>query len=367
MGRLLKGAVALLVVLAVAAAGAWWFWVERDAAVAPQAAAQQQGGQMPPTPVETVEVRTSTVTDEVAVAGALRSNESVDISTEIPGVIGTIHFEEGQPVEQGTLLFELDASIWQAELDEAEARLALSQRNYERAVQLLERRVGTVATRDEAVAELETARAEAGLARARLEKTEIRAPFSGVLGLRKVSVGEYVAPGQELVNLENMRPIKVDFQIAERYLRRLRSGQPVEVVVDSLPEQTFQGKVMAIDPKVDPESRSIAVRAEVPNPDRVLRPGQFARVRLIVDRRDDALVIPEQALVPQGDDNFVFKVLDGPEGRTAVMTKVVVGRRMAGDAEITDGLQPGDVVVTGGHQKIRDGAPVQPVDASTVS
>jgi membrane fusion protein (multidrug efflux system) len=133
--------------------------------------------------------------------------------------------------------------------------------------------------------------------------------------------------------------------------------------VDSLPGRSFTGKVAAIDPKVDPESRSVAVRARVPNDDRVLRPGQFARVRLIVDRREQAIVIPEQALVPQGDAYFVFKVVDGK----AVLTQVEIGQRQAGRAEITKGLVAGDIVVTGGQQKIRDGAPVQPVDAKQVS
>jgi len=357
-----RGGLALLLVLLVAGAGAWWWWTQQEAAVAPSAAAQQ-GGARPPTPVETSAVETRPVTDEVVVAGALRSNESVDVSSEIAGLVSQIHFEEGEPVEANALLFELDESIWQAELDEAEARLALSESNYQRASQLLERRVGTVANRDEARAELDTARAAVGLAKARLEKTQIHAPFAGVLGLRQVSVGEYVAPGQPLVNLESLQPIKVDFQVAERYLPRLQTGQEIEVTVDSLPGRSFTGKVAAIDPKVDPESRSVAVRARVPNDDRVLRPGQFARVRLIVDRREQAIVIPEQALVPQGDAYFVFKVVDGK----AVLTQVEIGQRQAGRAEITKGLVAGDIVVTGGQQKIRDGAPVQPVDAKQVS
>jgi membrane fusion protein (multidrug efflux system) len=353
---------ALTLVLLVAGVGAWWLWAGRDGAVAPSASAQQSTVK-PPTPVETVAAEIMALTDEVVVAGALRSNESVNVSTEIAGVVSAIHFEEGEPVEQGALLFELDASIWQAELDEADAHLSLSQSNDERARQLLDRRVGTVAHRDEAKAELDMAKAAAGLARARLDKTQIRAPFSGELGLRKVSIGEYVTPGQELVNLENLQPIKVDFRIAERYLSKLRTGQQVEIGVDSLPGRSFSGEVTAIDPRVDPESRSVAVRAQTPNQDKALHPGQFARVRLIVDRRDAAIVIPEQALVPQGEQFFVYKVIDGK----AVMSKVSIGQRQAGQAEITEGLAEGDVVVTGGHQKIRDGAPVQPVDASQVS
>jgi membrane fusion protein (multidrug efflux system) len=357
--RKLLGGVALALVL-LAGAGAWW---RSEQATVVLAAAAEQAQARPPTPVETDVAKTMPVSDEVVVAGELRSNESVNVSTEIDGLISKIHFQEGQPVEQGALLFELDDSIWQAELDQAEAHLALSKSNFERARQLLSRNVGSVATRDEARAELDTARAAVGLAEARLEKTQIRAPFAGVLGLREVSIGEYVTAGKPLVNLENLQPIKVDFRIAERYLPQLQTGQEVEVTVDSLPLRTFPGQVAAIDPKVDPESRSVAVRALTPNDELLLHPGQFARVRLIVDRRNDAVVIAEQALVPQGDKSFVFKVVDNK----AVLSAVEVGQRRKGEVEITKGLAAGDVVVTGGHQKIGDGAPVQPIDAGEVS
>ena len=350
----------MIAVLALAGGGAWWLWLEREGEVAPAAAAQDAP---PPTPVEAAEVEVGTVTEEVTVAGTLRSDESVDISVEIPGLISAIHFAEGEPVEAGTLLFKLEDSIYRAELAEAEARLALSEANYERAVELLERRVGTARARDEAVAELETARAAVGLARARLDKTEIQAPFAGILGLRTVSVGEYVTPGRALVNLESIQPIKVDFRISERYLQRLAPGQAVEIAVESLPGERFEGEVTAIDPEIDPESRSVAVRAQVPNEEQRLRPGQFSRVNVVIDRREDAILVPEQALVPRGADNFVFKVADGQ----ASIVQVQVGQRRDGRAEIVSGLAPGDVVVSAGHQKIRDGAPVEPIAADEVS
>ncbi len=360
MSRFLTQVLVLLAVLAAAGGGTWWFLSEREPELAPAAAAQSAPA---PTPVEAAEVEVGTVTEEVTVAGTLRSNESVNISAEISGVISAIRFAEGEPVEAGTLLFELDDAIWRAELAEAEARFALSERNYDRAVDLLQKNVGTARTRDEALAERETARAVLGLARARLDKTAIEAPFAGILGLRKVSVGEYVTPGQALINLENIQPIKADFRIAERHLQRLRPGQPVRVAVESLPGQTFEGEIIAIDPEVDPESRSVAIRAQVQNEERLLRPGQFTRVNVVIEQRENAILVPEQALVPLGGDTFVFKVVDG----TATLTQVRVGQRRDGRAEIVSGLAPGDVVVSAGHQKIRDGAPVQPITPDQVS
>ncbi|HEX2258010.1 MAG TPA: efflux RND transporter periplasmic adaptor subunit [Afifellaceae bacterium] len=403
MRKLVRRALALAVVLALAAAG--WLWLERDselvsawrqqaeerlgpelragrefvlswlerggellstlleqeAGVSQPAAAQP--GAPPPTPVETAEVRTGAATEEIIVAGSLRAMESVRVSSEIAGLISAIHFGDAEPAEAGQLLFELEDSIARAELAQAEAQLALAESNHRRAAELLERQVGTERTRDEAVAALETARADVGLARARLEKTQIKAPFDGLLGLRTVSVGEYVTPGQELVNLEDIEPIKVDFRVAERFLQRLQTGQPVRIRVESLPDRTFAGAVTAIDPHVDQETRSVAVRAEVPNEERLLRPGQFARVTVVVEERDDALLVPEQALLPRGSDFFVYKVVDGK----ALMVQVETGRRRAGNVEIVSGLSAGDVIVTGGHQKIRDGAPVEPVPGGEVS
>lgn len=313
--------------------------------------------------VEASEVAVEAVADEVTVAGTLRSNEDVLISPEIPGRISEIHFREGEAVEEGAPLFSLDDEIYRAELAEAEANLNLSQANYERAGELFERGAGTARARDEALAQLETAKAAVGLARARLAKTRITAPFAGIVGLRRVSVGEYVTAGQELVNLEDIDPIKVDFRIPERFLTAVEVDQPVGITVEALPGRTFEGEVYAIDPQIDPAGRSIAVQARIDNDRELLRPGLFARVGLIIERRENAVTVPEQALVPRDGGNSVFKVVDG----RAVLTEVEVGLRRRGRAEIVSGLGRGDVVVTAGQMKLRDGALVDVITGGEVS
>ena len=212
--------------------------------------------------------------------------------------------------------------------------------------------------RDEAEAQLTINQAEVDLARARLEKTRISAPFAGVIGLREVSVGNYVSPGQDLVNLEDIDPIKVDFPVPERALSALEVGQPIEVTVDAWPGQTFTGEVYAIDPRIDAQGRSIAIRATIDNRDRLLRPGLFAAVRLITARREQALLVPEQAIFAQQGKPYVYKVVDG----VARLTQVQLGGRRVGQAEITEGLAAGDVVVTAGQLKLHDGARVRTVD-----
>lgn len=320
-------------------------------------AAAQDGP--PAVPVEVAPVSIETVLDEVSAVGTLISNESVVIRPEIAGLITEIAFEEGGQVQQGDLLFGLEDSIYQAELEDARARLLLSQRNYERASDLYDRGAGTARSRDEAESELRTARAAVELATARLEKTQIHAPISGVVGLRKVSEGDYVEAGEDLVNLEEIQPLKVDFSIPERYLSNLEVGQRVQITADAFPSEEFTGEVYASNPLIDVNGRSIAVRARIDNSERRLRPGLFVRVRLELDRHENAIIIPEQALVPRDQDIFVYKVVD----QTAQLTKVTPGQRKFGKVEILDGLTESDIVVVAGQLKLQDGAKVQPVQA----
>ncbi len=341
--------VAVLIAVAVGA-GHWYLNLRPETAAAPPGG----GGGGHSIQVEAAPVRIEAVTDEVSAVGTLRSNESVMIRPEIAGRIAAINFDEGEPVESAQTLVSLDDSTHQAELADAQAALKLAESNFRRVDELFAKGSTTARERDEALARLESTRAAVQLSQARLDKTDVNAPFAGMLGLRRVSPGDYVTPGQDLVNLEDIDPIKVDFRIPERYLSSLTTGQLIRVRVDAFPRQTFDGKVYAIDPQIDPAGRSIAIRAWIDNPDLVLRPGLFARVRLIVAERPGAMVVPEQALVPRGDQRFVFRVVDGE----AVLTEVDIGQRRGGDVEIIAGLSEGDVVVTAGQLKIRDGAPV---------
>lgn len=340
--------VAALLIAAAVGAGHWYLNMRPDTAAAPAA------GGPPSVPVEAAGVRTTVVSDEVSAVGTLRSNESVMIRPEIAGRIASINFNEGEPVEAGQVLVSLDDSTHQAEQADARAALKLAESNFRRLDELFGKGSITARERDEALARLESARATLELSQARLDKTDVNAPFAGMLGLRRVSPGDYVTPGQDLVNLEDIDPIKVDFRIPERYLSSLSTGQLIRVRVDAFPGRVFDGEVYAIDPQIDPGGRSIAVRAYIANPDLVLRPGLFARVRLVVAERPDAMVVPEQAIVPRGEQRYVFRVVDGK----AALTAVTIGQRQGGDVEIVSGLSEEDTVITAGQLKLRDGAPV---------
>jgi membrane fusion protein (multidrug efflux system) len=344
--------VAALGMLAVAGSGAG-LW--RHPAWAQPPGAQPPGAQPPAVAVEAVAVEAGPVTESVLAVGSLRSNESVIVRPEIPGRVVGIHFQEGTVVKAGAPLVTLDSAIAAAELADAEASLDASRRNAERAKALFGKGVGTERTLDEARATLERDLAKIALARARLEKTKIVAPFDGIAGLRLISVGAYVAAGEDLVNVESIDPIKIDFRIPERYLADVSQGQAIDVAVDAYPGRVFSGAIYALDPLIDREGRAIALRARIPNTDGLLRPGLFAKVTLTVARREHGLIIPEQAIVPFGEQRFVYRVVDGHAKRT----RVTIGVRRPGRVEVTGGLAPGDLVVTAGQLKIQDGAPVK--------
>lgn len=350
--------IGIILLAAVAGGAAYWYYAVRPEAEAAAPPAAKPGGFA--IPVEAKPVRVGTVTRVVEAVGTLRANESVVVRPELDGRIREIHFIEGQRVKAGAPLFSLEASIYEAELDQAQARLNLSRTNNQRMVTLRQRGMGSEQERDQALAELRVSQAAVALAEARLDKMTITAPFDGALGLRTVSVGDYVSSGQDLVNLLDFDPIKVDFRVPELYLPEIRVGQRIEVRVDAFPGEDFVGEVYAIDPQVDVNGRSLVLRARIPNPDSELQAGLFARVDLILERRENALLIPEDALVPQGDQQFVFRILDGK----ATLTEVDIGQRQGTEVEIGVGLQPDAVVVTAGQIKIRDGMPVTVLPAA---
>ncbi|MBN8479449.1 MAG: efflux RND transporter periplasmic adaptor subunit, partial [Burkholderiales bacterium] len=356
---------ATLVVVAAlaAAAGGYWFGQQRPAAPAPPgpssspAAAPKGGPGGPPgggaVTIEATKVVQAALPQSITAVGSLRSDESITVRPEVAGRIAAIGFNEGQRVEKGTMLLRLDPSVNDAEVRQARANMTLAKTKYDRAVDLSKSNFISGQARDEAENNLKVAEAALALAEAKLAKTEIRAPFSGVIGLRQVSVGDYVKEGADLVNLEAIDPLKVDFRVPEIYLRQVRVGQPLEVTLDAVAGRVYNGRVYAINPLVDAAGRSIVIRAQVANTDTRLRPGMFARVRLITEERADALVVPEQALVPQGTEQFVFRVADGKAQRV----RVEIGQRGDGKVEVRQGLAVDDVVVVAGQLKLRDGVP----------
>ncbi len=312
-------------------------------------------GQRSPTTVEIAPVTVAAAIDTVQLIGSLRANEQVAITPELPGRVRNIHAEEGQPIAAGALLFSLDRELLGAERAERQAAFQLAERNYNRSKEMLTKKLIAQSDFDQAQSNLEVSEAALQSIQVRLSKLQIRAPFAGILGLREVSIGEYVETGRRLTRMAQIDPIKLDVLVPERNLTALSTGLPVEVQIDALGGERFRGELVAIDPIVDPVSRTVAVRARLPNPQRRLKPGMFARVSIELSRREQALWIPEQALLPQTQSVYVFRVVDG----RAEQTEVTTGLRKPGLVEIRSGLSAGDRVVTAGQMKISQGSEVR--------
>lgn len=320
-------------------------------------------GAMPPMPVETAAVRVGSLTRRVTAVGSLLSSESVMIRPESAGRIMDIAFTEGQPVAKGQVLVRMDDAVQKAQLAETQASLALSRAEAVRAEELFRQGSGAARTRDQAQAKLLFDQAEVVVSQTRLAKLVLVAPFDGILGLRKVSVGDYVKEGQDLVNLEAIDPLKLDFRIPEQFLPVVRVGQTLELSVDAFPNRRFQGEVFAIDPLIDVNGRSLGLRAKVDNKERILRPGLFARATLAINVAVDALLVPEQALFATGSEQFVYRVVEGK----AKLTRVRLGERRGAEVELLEGVGRDDVVITAGHTKIRDGSAVMPMGAAAAA
>lgn len=305
--------------------------------------------------VEAATVQTGELTRRITAVGSLRSDESVTVTAEVSGRIVTIGFQEGQPVRKGQLLFALDDAVDRAGVAQARAARALAQRNQERGLELFERKLISQQELDTLRATLDSASAELALAEAQLAKMRISAPFDAVAGLRAVSPGDYVSPGQALVNLESLGDLKIDFRVPELALSQLAVGQALDIRIDAYPQQLFRGEVYAIEPRVTDTTRSIGLRARLPNPEGQLRSGLSARVVLETANIPDAVLVPEQAIFPRGEQQFVYVIEDGK----AVLRPVQVGQREPGRAEIVEGLKPGEVLITAGLQKIGAGAAVR--------
>lgn len=313
--------------------------------------------------VETAPVEVSTVVEDIKAFGTLVANESVVISPEIAGRVSRIHFREAEKVAAGAVMIELDSEILRAERAKARSDVALATANYERAGTLAKQGTGTLRARDEAAAAFQAAQADLTLAEARLSKTTIAAPFAGVVGLRAISVGAFVSPGDHVVELASIDPLKVDFRVSETYLPNLRPGLSVRVNLDALPGETFRGEIYAVDPIVEVGGRAIRLRARIPNADGRLSPGLFARIQIVLTERPDALLVPEAAVFRDEGKIFVYQVRDG----RAVRTEVAIGQRSPGRVEVRSGLDRAAVVITAGHQQLRDGSRVEVVTATAGS
>ena len=291
---------------------------------------------------------------EIEAVGTARANESVDVTSKTSNTITAIRFEEGDRVRKGAVLVEFDSAEARASLAEAEAALAESQNNFKRSRDLYTQQALSVSQLDMIEATLKGNQARVDVAKARLADTIIRATFDGNTGFRRVSVGSLVSPGTVITTLDDASLIKLDFTVPETYLYVLQKELPVLAGTAGLPGREFTGKVSQIDSRVDPVSRSIAVRAELPNPKGELRPGMFMTVKL-QGEVTPALLVPEGAIVPEQGRVFVFVVENGQ----ATRREVKLGKRRPGEVEVVEGLKEGERVVVEGTQNLRDGGPVR--------
>ncbi len=321
------------------------------------------GGRMGgPVPVIAVSVEARPFTDEFTALGTARSNESIQVVPRISSVVTRIAFEEGQEVEAGDLLVELDNRELRAKLEMANAALRKVRSQYQRRKSLATTQVISEAELEELEADVLAAEADVRSAEARLHDSYIHAPFAGTVGLRRVSVGSLVGPDTVITTLDDMATMKLDFTVPEAFLDTLKLGMTIHAASEVYPERLFSGTVISIDTRVDPDTRSIAAIARLPNPEHLIRPGMFLTVKLQRSRQS-VLLVPEEALVPEQGRQYVFVVEDD----RAVRKTVKLGVRAPGLAEIVEGISPGDRVITEGTQKVHDGSPVRllPAEAAT--
>jgi membrane fusion protein (multidrug efflux system) len=307
-----------------------------------------------PTAVSAFPPRAERADRTIRAVGTLTANQSITIAPEIAGRIKTIPGNEGQAVKAGDVLVELDSQISKADLEEAEANAILAQANYARAKSLASQKFGTERSKDEALAAVRQAIARHDLAKAKVEKMFLMAPFDGILGLRQRDAGAYVNPGEAILTLTSVDPVYVDFRVPELKSGGVKFGQKITIEVDALSGRMFEGIVTAIDPQLDTGGRSLGVRAKIANDKGELRPGLFARVNLSYAPPEDVLIVPERAIFLQGNDTFVYRAVDGK----AILTKVELGERRVGEVEVVKGIALGDEIITDGQIKLRPDAKV---------
>ncbi|MET0348790.1 MAG: efflux RND transporter periplasmic adaptor subunit [Rhizobacter sp.] len=305
-----------------------------------------------PASVEVARAGVMRLRDETTTVGSLRSRQGVMLRPETSGRIDKLGFTDGARVRRGQLLVQLDDTLQRAQLAQAKAQASIARTNLQRNRDLASQNFVSQSAVDQSAAALEVAEAQVALADAQLVRMRVLAPFDGVAGIRLVNIGDYVKDGADLVSIDDVAGMLVDFRLPEGVLSRLKVGQVVDVTLDGLPGKAFKGRVDAFDSQLDANGRSLLVRASIANDEGVLRPGMFARARLVFSTREEAVVVPEEALVPQGGRQFVLKVVDGPQGPTTERLEARLGLRVPGKVEIMDGLKVGDLVVTAGQARL---------------
>jgi len=304
------------------------------------------------------------VVDDIEVVGTLYANESVELRSEVSGRMEKIHFEEGEQVKKGELLFEVDATKLLADVNQSKANFNLAKADLDRSQDLFKKRTISSQEFDQAKAEFQAREAELARLSQLLREARVEAPFDGFLGSRRISPGQYISVGDSVTSLVSADPIKLEFEVPERYLARLAVGQTVNVTVAPFPGKTFKAEVYFISPQIDIDSRTAQVKALIDNPDARLRPGMFANLKLVLDVRADAVVIPQSAIMYSQEGQIVYLVT--PEYRVKSQ-EIQAGKVLSGRVEILSGLSIGDVIVIEGMQKLSDGSLVEAAPDSNIS
>lgn len=322
-------------------------------AAGPGAGGRSAGG---PLKVATFQVVPRVFSETITSTGTVRADEGVELQAEINGKVVGINFSEGSPVKKGDLLVKLNDSDLRANMDRYNYSKQLAEVRYNRVAKLLKQGVVTQDDYDSALNEMNVQQSFIELYKAEIAKTEIRAPFDGVVGLRYVSVGAYVTANTRIATLQRLDELKIDFAVPEKYSGRIKVGSPVSFTVAGGVNR-YEGRIYAMDPRIDSATRTLLVRALYPNRDGSLLPGAFTNVLTQLEQLPDAVLIPSEAVIPGLTEKNVFVIKDGVAERRAVET----GSRTESLVHIVSGLQPGDMVITSGLQQMRAGLPVEPL------
>jgi membrane fusion protein, multidrug efflux system len=330
-----------------------------------------------PAAVEVAKVQVQRIEDDAQAVGSLRAVQTVMVRPEVSGRVVRLGFTDGGRVRKGQLLVQLDNTLQDAQLKQAQAQANIARTNLQRSRELVAQNFVSQSAVDQNLAALEVAEAQVALARAQLSRLAITAPFDGVIGIRSIALGDYVKDGADMVSLEDRSRMWVDFRLPERYVGRAAVGQTVQVTLDALPGQSLSGKIEALNALVDADGRSLLVRARIEQPDAMLKSGMFARARVVFAVRERALLVPEEALVPQAGKQFVFKAVPAAGGAASAplangaapslvsqRLEAKLGVRLAGRVEILEGLSANDMVVTAGQARLArgDGVPLRVID-----
>lgn len=379
----LKYLLTAIIGIALASGAAWWYQNKAktsapasdpaptakgpaspgSGASGPAAAGPGAAGRAPT--VEVAKVETMDLVDDAQTVGSLRSRQGVMMRPEVSGRVTQINFRDGERVRKGQLLVQLDDQLPLAQIKQSQAELSIAQTNHKRNQELLAQKFISQRTVDESAAALEVAQAKLALSQATAERLKILAPFDGIAGIRSINVGDYLKDGTDMVNIEDIDTLYVDYRLPERFQSQVQKGQRAKVEIDALPGRYFSAQVIAVDPLIDASGRSIGVRASIDNRKLELRPGMFARVTAVFGERKNALVIPEEAIVPLGGRVYVIKAVEGAEPKSLVSQRVEVkvGIRRPGRVEIMQGLSAQDTVVVAGQQRLqKDGLPLRVID-----